>query len=81
MNIKGNKGNGLKVMAKYFGIPLEDTVAIGDQFNDIPMFKVAGLSIAMANAEQEVKELSDVITLTNDENGVAYAIDNYVLKK
>ncbi|WP_341285367.1 Cof-type HAD-IIB family hydrolase [Priestia megaterium] len=80
MNIKGNKGNGLKVMAEYFGIPLEDTVAIGDQFNDIPMFKVAGLAIAMENAEQEVKELSDVVTLTNDENGVAYAIDKYVLK-
>lgn len=80
MNIKGNKGNGLKVMADYFGIPLKDTVAIGDQFNDIPMFKVAGLAIAMENAEQEVKELSDVVTLTNDENGVAYAIDKYVLK-
>ncbi|QJX79953.1 Cof-type HAD-IIB family hydrolase [Priestia megaterium] len=81
MNIKGNKGNGLKVMAEYFGIPLEDTVAIGDQFNDIPMFKVAGLAIAMGNAEQEVKELSDVVTLTNDEHGVAFAIDKYVLKK
>jgi len=81
MNIKGNKGNGLKVMAEYFGIPLEDTVAIGDQFNDIPMFKVAGLAIAMGNAEKEVKELSDVITLTNDENGVAHAIYKYILKK
>ncbi|MGF9891570.1 Cof-type HAD-IIB family hydrolase [Priestia megaterium] len=80
MNIKGNKGSGLKVMAEYFGIPLEDTVAIGDQFNDIPMFEVAGLAIAMGNAEKEVKELSDVITLTNDENGVAYAIHKYILE-
>jgi Cof subfamily protein (haloacid dehalogenase superfamily) len=79
MNINGNKGNGLKVMAKYLNIPLEDTVAIGDQYNDIPMFKVAGFSIAMGNAEEEIKRMSDYITLTNDENGVAYAID-YVLK-
>jgi Cof subfamily protein (haloacid dehalogenase superfamily) len=80
MNINGNKGNGLKVMAHHFNISMEDTVAIGDQMNDIPMFKVAGLAIAMGNAEEEVKKLSDVITLTNDENGVAYAIENYILK-
>ena len=79
MNINGNKGNGLKVMAKYLNIPLEDTVAIGDQYNDIPMFKVAGFSISMGNAEEEIKSMSDYITLTNDENGVAYAID-YILK-
>lgn len=81
MNINGNKGNGLKVMAEHYNIPLEDTVAIGDQYNDIPMFKVAGLSIAMGNAEEEIKELSDVTTLTNDENGVAYAINHFVLKE
>ncbi|MFL6554886.1 MAG: Cof-type HAD-IIB family hydrolase [Bacillus sp. (in: firmicutes)] len=79
MNINGNKGNGLKVMANYLNIPLEETVAIGDQYNDIPMFKVAGFSIAMGNAEEEIKSMSDYITLTNDENGVAYAID-YILK-
>jgi Cof subfamily protein (haloacid dehalogenase superfamily) len=75
MSINGNKGNGLKVMAKYLNIPLKDTVAIGDQNNDIPMFKVAGFSIAMGNAKNEIKRMSDYITLTNDENGVAYAID------
>lgn len=78
MNINGNKGNGLKVMAKYFNIPLEDTVAIGDQYNDIPMFKTAGFSIAMGNAEEEIKKMSDYVTLTNDENGVSHAIE-YVL--
>jgi Cof subfamily protein (haloacid dehalogenase superfamily) len=80
MNINGNKGNGLKVMAEYFDIPLEDTVAIGDQQNDVPMFKVAGLSIAMGNAVEEIKKMCDFVTLTNDENGVAYAINHYVLK-
>ena len=80
MNINGNKGNGLKVMAEYFKIPLEETVAIGDQQNDVPMFKVAGLSIAMGNAEEEIQKLCDFVTLTNDENGVAHAINHYVLK-
>jgi hydroxymethylpyrimidine pyrophosphatase-like HAD family hydrolase len=59
---------------------LEDTVAIGDENNDIPMFKVAGLSITMGNAKEEAKEYSDVVTLTNDENGVAYAFEKYIIR-
>ena len=80
MNMNGNKGNGLKVLANYYRIPLENTVAIGDEANDIAMFKAAGLAIAMGNASEEVRKASDVVTLSNDENGVAYAIENYVLK-
>jgi hydroxymethylpyrimidine pyrophosphatase-like HAD family hydrolase len=57
-------------------ILLEDTIAIGDQNNDIPMFKAAGFSIALGNAKEEIKSMSDYVTLTNDENGVAYAIDH-----
>ncbi|WP_042461554.1 Cof-type HAD-IIB family hydrolase [Neobacillus dielmonensis] len=79
-HINGNKGNGLKAMARHFNIPLVDTVAIGDEKNDIPMFQSAGLSIAMGNAEEEVKQNSDFVTLTNDENGVAYAFEKYILK-
>jgi Cof subfamily protein (haloacid dehalogenase superfamily) len=79
-HLNGNKGNGLKAMARYLNIPLEDTVAIGDERNDIPMLQVAGLSIAMGNAEDEVKAHSDIVTMTNDENGVAYAIEKYILK-
>lgn len=78
-HIDGNKGTGLKMMAEYFNVPLENTVAIGDERNDIPMFNVAGLSIAMENAEDEVKKHSDVITLSNDENGVAHAFEKYIL--
>ncbi|EIT86089.1 HAD superfamily hydrolase [Fictibacillus macauensis ZFHKF-1] len=80
MNITGNKGNGLKVMAEYLQIPMENTVAIGDQFNDLPMFEAAGFAVAMGNAENEIKRHSDYVTLTNDENGVAHAIE-LVLKK
>ncbi|PFH83673.1 Cof-type HAD-IIB family hydrolase [Bacillus sp. AFS088145] len=80
-HINGNKGYGLKAMASYFNIPLENTVAIGDEKNDLPMFNLAGLSIAMGNAEEEVKLSCDVVTLSNDENGVAYAFEKYIFKE
>ncbi|MFC0272154.1 Cof-type HAD-IIB family hydrolase [Metabacillus herbersteinensis] len=79
MAINGHKGNGLKTMAEYYNIPIESTVAIGDNFNDVPMLEIAGLSVAMGNADPTVKELSDVVTLTNDEHGVAHAIEKFVL--
>ncbi|WP_462410513.1 Cof-type HAD-IIB family hydrolase [Neobacillus sp. Marseille-QA0830] len=79
LHSEGNKGHGLEVLAEHFHIPLEDTIAIGDEQNDIPMFKKAGLAIAMGNAHDQVKELCDAVTLTNDEDGVAYAIEKYVL--
>ncbi|WP_273126370.1 Cof-type HAD-IIB family hydrolase [Bacillus weihaiensis] len=81
MDVNGHKGNGVKVMAEYFNIPIEDTVAIGDNFNDVPMLEVAGLSVAMGNADPTVKEMADVVTLTNNEHGVAHAIREYILKK
>ncbi|MBS3680740.1 HAD family phosphatase [Ornithinibacillus massiliensis] len=79
MHRHASKGNALSYMATYFEIPLEDTVAIGDESNDISMFQTAGLAVAMGNASDEVKKHSDVITLTNDENGVAFALNKYVL--
>ncbi|WP_226670125.1 Cof-type HAD-IIB family hydrolase [Metabacillus litoralis] len=81
MDTNGHKGNGVKVMAEYFNIPIEHTVAIGDNFNDVPMLEVAGLSIAMGNGDPTVKKMADVVTLTNNENGVAHAIKKYVLEQ
>ncbi|PDY37474.1 HAD family hydrolase [Bacillus wiedmannii] len=81
MDKHGHKGNGLQEMAAYFNIPIEDTIAIGDNFNDVPMLQVAGLSVAMGNAEEDVKKLCDVVTLTNNEHGVAHAIEKFVLKQ
>lgn len=81
MDTNGHKGNGIRVMAEYFNIPIEDTVAIGDNFNDVPMLETAGLSVAMGNGDPAVKKIADVVTLTNNENGVAHAIEQYVLAK
>ncbi|WP_277613960.1 Cof-type HAD-IIB family hydrolase [Neobacillus muris] len=81
MDQNGNKGHALKKAAEYFGIPLADTVAIGDNFNDVPMLEAAGLSIAMGNADPAVKELCDTVTLSNAENGVAYAFEHFLLNR
>ena len=66
-------------MADYLGIPLEKTVAIGDNFNDLSMFDISGMSIAMGNAEEEVKKKSTFITKNQNENGVVYALRKYIL--
>ncbi|MCP8971260.1 Cof-type HAD-IIB family hydrolase [Ectobacillus ponti] len=81
MHIDGHKGTGLRAMAKHLGIAMEDTVAIGDNFNDVPMLQAAGFSIAMGNAEQAVKDLCDAVTLTNAEHGVAHALEKYILQE
>ena len=78
-DINANKGIGLKRVASYFNIPMEDTVAIGDNYNDSEMFDVAGFAVAMGNAAEGIKKITDAITLSNDENGVAHAITQYVL--
>jgi Cof subfamily protein (haloacid dehalogenase superfamily) len=79
MDKDGNKGNALKIMAEYYGISMADTVAMGDNFNDIPMLKVAGFSIAMGNADPAVKQLCKAVTLSNTENGVSYAMEQFIL--
>lgn len=75
------KGSALQFMANYLDIPLENTVAIGDNYNDVTMFEVAGTSIAMGNAEQQLKEMSTHVTKHHNEDGVAYALRTYILQK
>ena len=65
-------------MADYLGISIEETMAIGDNLNDVDILKNAGVSAVMDNARDEIKKLGDFITLSNDENGVAYAIKELI---
>ena len=76
-----NKGDGIAALAKAMGVDLADTVAIGDQANDLAMFARAGRSIAMGNAPDAVKAKAGVVTLSNDDSGVAYAIETMILKE
>lgn len=74
-----HKGNGLIKLCEYLNIPLEEWIVIGDADNDIEAFKVAGLAIAMQNANNRVKDICDEIVSDNDHDGVAQAIYNYLL--
>lgn len=76
-----NKGDGLSALAMAAGVPLEEVAVIGDQRNDLPMFARAGLSIAMGQGPPEVRAAADRVTRSNDEDGVAHAIDEIVLAR
>ena len=75
-----NKGEALKTLAAHLGVPLAQTAVIGDGGNDPAMFHVAGLSIAMGQAEEAVKRQADVVTGSNLEDGAAQAIERFILK-
>lgn len=75
-----NKFNGLSEISYLLGISKEEMAAIGDQDNDIPMLENVGMSFAMGNAIDKVKEISDFVVSTNDEFGLVDAI-NIVLEK
>lgn len=75
------KGNGLKALADYLGIAREETMAFGDGENDISMLSQAGVGVAMENAAALVKNAADFVTLSNDMDGVAYAIETRILNK
>lgn len=80
-NSNCSKGNALKIVSKYLNISIENTIAIGNDRNDISMFEVAGLSVAVANAFDDIKSKVDYITLSNDEDGVAVFLEEILVKK
>ncbi|MCA5013588.1 MULTISPECIES: Cof-type HAD-IIB family hydrolase [unclassified Enterococcus] len=74
------KAYGISLLAKDLAIKQEEIMTIGDEENDLPMIEYAGLGVAMENAVPRVKELADVITDTNDNDGVAKAVEKFVLE-
>lgn len=74
-----DKGKGLSDLAKLLNIDLKNTIAIGDNYNDIAMLKIAGLSVAAGNAIQEVKAICDYTTnADNNEGVVAEVIEKFI---
>lgn len=69
-----NKGKGLLDVCGRLGIQPADTVAFGDSENDLPMLKAAGCGIAMENGEPTVKTAADMVTLSNNSDGIACAL-------
>lgn len=80
MSLEAGKGNGLIGLSSKLHIPLAQTMALGDGGNDVSILRNAGLGVAMANAVPAAKAAADVITASNNEDGVARALKKYVLK-
>lgn len=78
-NKNTDKGIGIKELIKYLGIKKEDTIGFGDGVNDYAMFRECGTGVAMGNAKEELKRVADYVTLTNNEDGVAKFIEEYIL--
>lgn len=72
-----SKGNAVRALAQKYGIKREEIICIGDNENDLSMIEYAGVGIAMGNAIDSVKEIADYITSSNDDNGVAKALDKF----
>ena len=80
ISFKAGKGNGLLELGKILGIPREGIMACGDAPNDWDMLRKAGFAVVMGNADEETKKLADVVTESNQEDGVARAVERYILR-
>lgn len=74
-----NKGVGLRKLAEILGVNLDATMAIGDTENDLAIIEAAGIGVAMGNATDAVKARADYVTTTNTKDGVAAAIEHFIL--
>ena len=75
-----SKADALEFLLHNFGLHKGNLMVCGDSRNDISMIEHAGLGVAMGNADDFVKDAADITTLSNEEDGVAYAIEKYALK-
>ena len=74
-----NKADAIAGLLERLGLEREDTIACGDGLNDLSMLRYAGLGVAMGNAQQSVKAAADVVTGSNDEDGLVPVIERYIL--
>ena len=79
-SLEATKKNALARLCKDFDIPADRVMAVGDSRNDVPMLRWAGIGVAMGNALPEVKQAVAHVTASNDADGVALAIERYVLE-
>ncbi|MNI95067.1 putative phosphatase [compost metagenome] len=79
MTKKASKTSAIEFLCNKLNIEKEEVIAIGDNYNDMDMLQYAGVGIAMGNAPDIVKKKADDITSTNDEDGVAKALEKYFL--
>ena len=70
-----NKALAVRRLCQFKGIPLEQVIAFGDNYNDLEMLKTAGTGIVMGNAPEDIKEQFLYVTEDNDHEGIAAALD------
>jgi hydroxymethylpyrimidine pyrophosphatase-like HAD family hydrolase len=80
-NPTANKGFVIERLSKYLNVPLESIATIGDQPNDVLMFKRSGLSIATGNASEEVQRQATYVTTSCEEEGFANAVERFILPR
>lgn len=79
MNPNVDKGKALALVAQHAGVPLEETMAIGDSWNDVPLLSAAGFGVAMGSSPAELRAVSDAVVSDVAHDGVAEALERYVL--
>lgn len=73
-----NKGIAIKLLLSYLNLKKENSIGFGDHINDLELFDSVEFKIAMSNAMEKLKDKADFITLSNDDNGVVYFLNNYI---
>lgn len=75
-----DKGRGLRMLCEHLGVPMEETIAMGDNMNDVEILQAAGFSAAMGNACPGAKAAATIVAPDCDHDGVAWVIDRYLLR-
>lgn len=76
-----DKAQSLAFLLEKLELDREEMIAVGDGYNDLSMIKFAGMGVAMANAQEPVKQAADYVTLSNEEDGVAAVVEKFLLAK
>ena len=80
-NKEATKANAIQTVAHHYQIPLENTIAFGDYYNDEDMLDIAGVSYVVDNAPDDLKEKADHVTLSNNDDGVAFILNQFYDKE
>lgn len=75
-----DKGKGLSILLDKIGMKKSEIIAFGDGYNDTSMLQFAGMGIAMGNAAEEIKKAADMVTLSNNDDGVAIALEKLIIR-
>ncbi len=79
MPLNIDKAYSLSILLEHLGLSKDQMISCGDGYNDLTMIEYAGMGVAMANARDTIKQAADYITLSNDEDGIAHVIHEFMI--